>query len=79
MIYTFISKSLFLFNNLLGLSLSSTIGTPSFKEWPPETPISHKHFKVVPSRSWIDILPRMCQDAQDLLSVSIHVHVQCII
>ena len=31
----------------------------------------------VPSRSWIDILPRMSQDAQDLLSVSIHV--QCII
>ena len=63
----------------LVFSLFSIIGTPSCKEWPPETPILHKHFKVVPPRSWIDILPRISQNAQDLLSVSIHVHVQCII
>ena len=60
-------------------SFFSTIGTPSCKEWSPEIPISHNHFKVVPPRSWIDILPRISQDAQDLLSVSIYVHVQCII
>ena len=41
------------------------------KEWTPMTPISHKYFKVVPPKSWINTLSRVNQDAQDFLSVSI--------
>ena len=52
--------------------LSSVIGTPTKEEWPSESAITPDQFVSYSQKPWLQLLPEACQQAQNLLSVSLH-------
>lgn len=45
------------------------VGTPTEQDWPEKAALTRSNFRVSPTRRWLDVVPEMDEQAQDLVQV----------